>query len=61
VFCLLRTSLMESLVDFLHAGERKIDRWTARHACITVEFEDPSAFANANTRAELQQLQHGRR
>jgi molybdopterin-guanine dinucleotide biosynthesis protein A len=59
VFCLLRTALMESLVAYLHAGERKIDRWTARHRCVTVEFDDANAFANANTLAELQQLQHG--
>jgi molybdopterin-guanine dinucleotide biosynthesis protein A len=61
VFCLLRASLMESLADFLRAGERKIDRWTGRHRCVTVEFEDASAFFNVNTLAELQQLQHGRR
>lgn len=60
VFCLLRSELMESLVAFLHAGERKIDRWTARHRCVTVEFDDSAAFFNANTLAELQQLQHGR-
>jgi molybdopterin-guanine dinucleotide biosynthesis protein A len=61
VFCLVHASLMESLLDFLHAGERKIDRWTARHRCATVEFDDAAAFFNANTLAELQQLQHGRR
>ena len=61
VFCLLRASLMESLADFLRAGERKIDRWTGRHRCVTVEFEDAAAFFNVNTLAELQQLQHGRR
>jgi len=57
VFCLLRSMLMEDLVAFLKAGERKIDRWTARHRCAVVEFEDPAAFFNANTREELQQLQ----
>jgi molybdopterin-guanine dinucleotide biosynthesis protein A len=61
VFCLLRTALMESLVAFLHAGERKIDRWTARHRCAIVEFADRSAFFNANTVDELRQLQHGPR
>ena len=59
VFCLLKAELMESLVAFLQAGERKIDRWTARHRCVTVEFDDAAAFFNANTVAELQQLQHG--
>jgi molybdopterin-guanine dinucleotide biosynthesis protein A len=61
VFCLLKASLMEDLVTFLHGGERKIDRWTARHRCAVVEFEDAAAFFNANTMAELQQLADGRR
>ena len=57
VFCLLRAELMESLVAYLHAGERKIDRWTAQHRCATVVFDDMAAFANANTPQELAQLQ----
>lgn len=57
VFSLVRIDLLESLVDFLHSGERKIDRWTSRHRCVEVPFEDPTAFYNANTLAELQQLQ----
>ena len=57
VFCLLQSSLVESLVGFLNAGERKIDRWTARHHCVTVPFDDAQAFFNANTLAELQSLQ----
>ena len=56
VFCLLRSGLIESLVTCLNAGERKIDRWTAQHRCVTVAFEDPAAFSNANTLADLQQL-----
>jgi molybdopterin-guanine dinucleotide biosynthesis protein A len=60
VFCLMRAALMESLVRFTQAGERKIDRWTARHRTAEVLFDDAAAFANANTAAELQQLQgHG--
>jgi molybdopterin-guanine dinucleotide biosynthesis protein A len=60
VFCLLKAQLMESLVAFLHRGERKIDRWTAMHRCVPVLFDDAAAFFNANTLAELQQLDHGR-
>ena len=56
VFCLLKSGLVESLVVYLNAGERKIDRWTAQHRCVTVPFEDPAAFANANTLDELQRL-----
>ena len=59
VFCLLKNGLIESLIKFLNAGERKIDRWTAQHACVTVRFDDASAFANANTLDELRGL--GRR
>jgi len=57
VFCLLKATLLESLVKFLHGGQRKIDRWTALHHCVPVEFDDASAFFNANTVAELQRLQ----
>ena len=57
VFSLMRASLMESLVQATQTGERKIDRWTAQHHCVEVLFEDAQAFFNANTLAELQQLQ----
>jgi molybdopterin-guanine dinucleotide biosynthesis protein A len=59
VFCLLHAHLMESLLAFLQSGERKIDRWTGRHRVAVVAFDDPAAFFNANTMAELQQLQRG--
>ena len=61
VFCLMKSVLSESLVAFLHGGERKIDRWFAQHRAIGVRFDDASAFFNANTPAELAQLQqpHG--
>ena len=57
VFCLMKTELMESLIRFTQGGQRKIDRWTAQHRCVEVAFDDALAFANANTPAELQQLQ----
>ena len=57
VFLLLQSKLLESLVAALNEGERKIDRWTARHACATVTFDDPAAFFNANTLEELARLQ----
>ncbi len=57
VFCLLKTSLLASLLAFLHGGQRKIDAWTAQHRCAEVRFDDAQAFAGANTLAELQQLQ----
>jgi molybdopterin-guanine dinucleotide biosynthesis protein A len=57
VFCLLKAELLESLVRYLHSGERKIDRWTAQHRMATVVFDDATAFDNANTVEELQRLQ----
>ena len=57
VFCLMKTSLLESLMRFTQSGQRKIDKWTAQHRCVEVPFDDAQAFANANTPAELQQLQ----
>jgi molybdopterin-guanine dinucleotide biosynthesis protein A len=61
VFCLIKTDLLESLVKFTQSGGRKIDAWTAQHRCALVPFDGPSdnpqAFANANTLAELQQLE----
>lgn len=61
VFCLLRVSLLESLMRFTQEGGRKIDRWTAQHPCAIVAFDqpgdDPLAFRNANTLAELHALE----
>jgi molybdopterin-guanine dinucleotide biosynthesis protein A len=61
VFCLLKTGLLESLVKFTQSGGRKIDAWTAQHHCALVPFDGPEdnalAFSNANTLAELQQLE----
>jgi molybdopterin-guanine dinucleotide biosynthesis protein A len=57
VFCLMKSTLSESLVAFLHGGGHKIDAWFAQHRAVPVRFDDPSAFFNANTAAELAQLQ----
>ena len=61
VFCLLKIDLLESLVKFTQGGGRKIDAWTSQHRCAIVPFDlpgdNPQAFANANTLAELQQLE----
>ncbi len=62
VFCLLRVALLESLVKFTQSGGRKIDAWTALHKTVIVAFDlpgdDPRAFLNANTLAELRQLEN---
>ncbi|MDO9400682.1 MAG: molybdenum cofactor guanylyltransferase MobA [Polaromonas sp.] len=61
VFCLLRTRLLESLMQFTAGGGRKIYAWTARHKTVPVPFnlpgDDPRAFFNANTLAQLHQLE----
>lgn len=62
VFCLLRVSLLESLVKFTHEGGRKIGAWTALHKTVLVPFDLPGddvhAFCNANSLAELRQLEN---
>jgi molybdopterin-guanine dinucleotide biosynthesis protein A len=65
VFCLLRATLLESLVRFTQGGGRKIDRWTAQHRTALAPFDRPGdapdAFFNANTLAELHALEGQRR
>jgi molybdenum cofactor guanylyltransferase len=62
VFCLMRVELLESLVAFTQAGGRKIDRWTDQHHTAVVTFDqptdDPRAFCNTNTLAELHALEN---
>ena len=57
VFCLMKAEVSETLVAFLHGGGHKIDAWFAQHRTVAVRFDDASAFFNANTAAELAQLQ----
>jgi len=64
VFCLLRATLLDSLVRFTQGGGRKIDKWTAQHHTVLVPFDRPGdaadAFFNANTLAELHTLERQR-
>lgn len=61
VFCLLKTSLCASLSDYLREGGRKIDTWTQAQRQVDVAFnlahDEPGAFFNANTLAELRMLE----
>jgi molybdopterin-guanine dinucleotide biosynthesis protein A len=61
VFSLVKRELMESLVRFTQGGGRKIDAWTGQHRTVLVPFDregdDPAAFFNANTLAELHRLE----
>ena len=64
VFCLLRVTLLESLLQFTQGGGRKIDAWTALHKTVLVPFDlpgdDARAFCNVNTLDELRQLENVR-
>ncbi|MDR2298580.1 MAG: molybdenum cofactor guanylyltransferase MobA [Comamonas sp.] len=60
VFCLLRTTLKDSLREFITSGGRKIDTWTGQHRCVAAVFdrpEDAQAFSNANTLTQLHDLE----
>lgn len=63
VFCLLRRELADSLRAYLQGGGRKIDDWIASQRHVAVAFDapgdDPRAFYNANTLAELHALEIG--
>ncbi len=61
VFCLMHTRMLESLLAFTKGGGRKIDAWTAQHKTVAVPFnllgDNSHSFYNANTLAELHQLE----
>lgn len=60
-FCLMRITLLDSLQRYVAAGGRKIQAWTAQQKTIILPFNQPGdsaqSFFNANTLAELQQLE----
>jgi molybdopterin-guanine dinucleotide biosynthesis protein A len=61
VFCLCRKRVLPGLTEFLAGGGRKIDSWYARLKAVEVLFDDqPQAFSNVNTEAELQAFEEGR-
>ncbi|MFG6179210.1 molybdenum cofactor guanylyltransferase MobA [Halomonas sp. THAF12] len=61
VVALIRRSLADDLAQALAAGERKIDRWYARHAWQPVDMSDcVEAFANLNTEADRRRLEEAR-
>ncbi|MCL7929179.1 molybdenum cofactor guanylyltransferase MobA [Halomonas llamarensis] len=58
VVALIRTELADDLHTALAAGERKIDRWYARHPWCRIDMSDAaSAFANLNTNEEKARLE----
>ncbi len=56
VFCLMKASLLESLVRYTQDGGRKIDAWVRQHPHADVVFDDSAAFFNANTLEDLRGL-----
>ena len=60
VFCLCRRRVLPGLAEFLSGGGRKIDAWYARLKTVEVAFDDqPDAFSNVNTEAELKAFEGG--
>ena len=58
VFCLMKKSVLPSLVDFLDAGERKVSAWQKSQAYCEVDFSDcNNAFVNLNNLEELRELE----
>lgn len=53
VFCLVRSSLLPHLTEFLQSGQRKIDKWYASLKLARVHFANEDAFSNINTVEEL--------
>jgi molybdenum cofactor guanylyltransferase len=57
VFSLMKTSVRDGLAAYVASGQGNVGLWAGRQRCARVEFEDAGAFFNANTAAELEQLQ----
>ncbi len=58
VFLMLRRDLVGSMLAFLDAGDRKIDKWFAKHRLAICDFSDePEAFMNVNHPQELEALE----
>ena len=58
VHAMIKVDLLPSLKNFLDSGDRKIDRWYARHDYARVDFSDcANMFRNINTPADRESLQ----
>jgi molybdopterin-guanine dinucleotide biosynthesis protein A len=57
VFCLLKTSLISHLSQFLQEGGRKIDAWYASLKVAEAHFGDAAAFRNINTLDDLRKYE----
>lgn len=58
VVCLCKTTLLDSLNEYLHQGGRKVSAWQKSLNHVYVDFsEAPDAFTNINTLDDLKSLQ----
>lgn len=58
VFALVRRELLDSLLDYLGGGGRKIDRWFEQHRLVRVDFSDRlDTFINVNDPEERRGLE----
>lgn len=58
VFTLMKTTLLDSMRDFLKKGERKIDKWFEQHKLAITDFSDqPDTFININTQDDLYSIE----
>ncbi|MBI4005189.1 MAG: molybdenum cofactor guanylyltransferase [Gammaproteobacteria bacterium] len=54
VFTLMKTTLLDSILEFLGKDERKIDKWFELHKLAITDFSDcPDTFININTQDDL--------
>lgn len=58
VFALMRRDLLPNLLDYLNAGQRKVDRWYAQHRLAVTYFDDtPESFRNVNSPEDRVELE----
>lgn len=57
VFCLVKTSVLPHLTQYLTGGGRGFERWYASLRVAEVHFADEAAFRNINTLSELQKAE----
>ena len=58
VFCLMKKSVLPSLIAFLDAGARKVSAWQKSQKYVEVDFSDcTDAFVNLNTPQDLADLE----
>jgi len=58
VFALMHTNLLDSLLEYINRGGRKISNWYDEHTVATVDFSDkPETFLNINTPDDIDQIE----